>query len=123
MHLKCDGLLLADVLEKFRNNSVKNYGLCPCHCLSATVLNFMTEVELGLIPDARLFLFFEKGIWDEALYISKKYSQVNNRYLKSSHSKQESKHIIYLQIIYIVMQCLNFLHQSGFKWIDLKDFD
>ena len=34
LYLKCDVLLLADVFEKFRNNSLKNYGLCPCHYLS-----------------------------------------------------------------------------------------
>ena len=38
LYLKCDVLLLADVFEKFRNNSLKNYGLCPSHYLSATVL-------------------------------------------------------------------------------------
>ena len=34
LYLKCDVLLLADVSEKFRNNSLKNYGLCPSHYLS-----------------------------------------------------------------------------------------
>ena len=33
LYLICDVLLLADVYEKFRNNSLKNYGLCPSHYL------------------------------------------------------------------------------------------
>ena len=35
LYLKCDILLLVDVFEKFKNNSLKNYGLCPSHYLSA----------------------------------------------------------------------------------------
>ena len=36
LYLKCDVLLLADVFEKFRNNSsLNNYGLCSGYYLSA----------------------------------------------------------------------------------------
>ena len=35
LYLKCDILLLVDVFEKFKNNSLKNYGLCPSYYLSA----------------------------------------------------------------------------------------
>ena len=34
LYLKCDVLLLANVFETFRNNSLKNYGLCPSHYFS-----------------------------------------------------------------------------------------
>ena len=34
-----DVLLLADVFEKLRNNSLKSYGLCPSRCLNAPGLS------------------------------------------------------------------------------------
>ena len=39
LYLKCEVLLLADVFEKFRNNSLKHYGLCPSHYLSESALS------------------------------------------------------------------------------------
>ena len=51
LYLKCDVLLLADVFEKFRNISLKNYGLCPSHYLRAPGLSWdamlkMTKIEV-----------------------------------------------------------------------------
>ena len=82
---------------KIKNNSLKNYGLCPSHCLSApalscdTMLN-MTKVVFELISDAAMYLLFEKHMRVGVSYISKIYSKANSKYLKSFHSKQESKH-------------------------------
>ena len=39
LHLKCDVLLLADVFEKCRNNSLKNYVLCSSQYLSVPGLS------------------------------------------------------------------------------------
>ena len=55
LYLTCD-VLLVPVFESFRNNSLKNYGLCPSYYLSAPGLSWdamlkMTKVELELIPD------------------------------------------------------------------------
>ena len=57
LYLKCDVLLLADVFEKFRNNGIKNYGLCLSHYLRAAGLSWnamlkMIKIELELIPDS-----------------------------------------------------------------------
>ena len=53
LYLKCDILLLPDVFEKFRKNSLKNYGLCPSHYLNAPGLSQdamlkMTKLTLNL---------------------------------------------------------------------------
>ena len=60
LYLKCDVLLLADVFEKFRNDGLKNYSLCPSHNLSATVLIWdamlnMTKVKLKHISDVDIY--------------------------------------------------------------------
>ena len=56
----------------------------------------MTKVELELIPDADLNIFFEKDARGGVSYISNRYSKAKNKYLKSYDPKQKSKHIIYL---------------------------
>ena len=99
--LKRDVLLLEDVFEKFRNNILKNYGLCQSHYLSASILSWngmlnMTKSKLELISDPDMYISFEKGMRGGVNYISNRYSEANNKYLKSYHPKQESKHIIYL---------------------------
>ena len=80
--------LLAVVFEKFRNNRLKNYGLCPSHYFSAAALIWdamlnMTKVEL-----------FEKGMKGGVSYIYNRYSKAKNKYLKCYDLKEESKHII-----------------------------
>ena len=40
LYLKCDVLLLADLFEKIKNNSLKIYRLRPSHYLSAPGLNW-----------------------------------------------------------------------------------
>ena len=70
-------LSLADVFEKFRNSSLKNYRLFLSHHLSATALSWsailkMTEVEFELISDTDMYLFFEKVMGSRVSYISKR---------------------------------------------------
>ena len=88
LHLKCGILLLTDVFEEFRNNSLKNYGLYPSHYLSTPALSSdimlnMRKVELELIQDPEIYIVFEKGMTGGVFYISNRYSNANNKYLKS----------------------------------------
>ena len=81
--------------------------------LSLDAMLNMITVELELMPDADMYLFFEKGMRVSVSYISKRYSKTNNKYLKSYDSKEESKHYIYTQIQIMVMQCLRFFQQAA----------
>ena len=121
--------MLADVFEKFINNSIKNYGLCPSHYLSTPALSWdailnLTEVELRLIPDLDMYMFFEKATIGEASYISNRYSKANDKYLKSYDPKQKLKHIIYLDANNLYGYVMSkFLPTSDFKWRDPKEFN
>ena len=54
-------------------------------------------------------------------YIFDRYRKANNKYLKSCDPKQESKHIIQLDVNNLYDYVMpKFLPTSGFKWIDPK---
>ena len=46
LYLKCNVLFLADVFDKFRNNNLKNYGVCPSHYLSAPGLSWDAMLKM-----------------------------------------------------------------------------
>ena len=59
LYLKCNILLSADVFEKLRNKSLKNYELCPTHFLRAPGISWdavlkMINFELKLITDPEM---------------------------------------------------------------------
>ena len=120
--------MLADVFEKFRNSSLKNYGLCPSHYLSAPALSLdampnMTKVELELIANADMYLYFEKGMRGKVSYISNRYSKGSNKYLKSYDSKQELKHISLDTNNLYGYALSEFFPTSEFKWINPRNYD
>ena len=129
LYLKYDVLLLTDVFEKFRNNTLKSYELYPSDYLSAPGLSWdamlkMTKVKLELIIDPDIYIFFEKGKRGGISYISNRNSKANKKYLMSYYSKQESTHIIYLDANNLYGYGMSkFLPRNGFKWIDSKEIN
>ena len=80
-YLKCHVLLLAGVFQKFRNNGLKNYGLCPSHYLSAPDLSWdamlkIAKIKFELITDPDMYIFFE-GARSGIFYISNRYTYTN----------------------------------------------
>ena len=61
LYFKCDVLFLADVFEKIRNSSLRNYGLCSSHYLSAPALAWharlsLTRLELATYENLIIYL-------------------------------------------------------------------
>ena len=43
----------------------------------------MPKIQLEIIPDPNMYIFFEKGATGGISYISNRYSKASNTYLKS----------------------------------------
>ena len=84
----------------------------------------MTKLELKLIRDHDIYIFFEKGNRGGVSCISNKYSKGSKKNLKSCGPKQESRHILYLDANNLYGYGMSkSLPTIGFKWIDTKEFD
>ena len=126
-YLKEDGLLLADVFEKFIDTCLKYYGLDHCHYFSASGLSWdamfkMTGVKLEKISDIDQYLFIEKGIRGGISYIVKRYSKANNKYMSDYDSNKQSTFITYLDKNNLYGWAMSeYLPYGEFEW--LKNVD
>ena len=129
-YLKKDVSLLAYVFEKLTCESLKFYKLDPSHYFSSPGLSWdamlkMSGIKLELISDIDNHFFLEKGLRGGISYISKRFSEANNRYIKNYDPARESNFIMYLDE--------NSLHGWGisqylpyceFKWLkNVDQFD
>ena len=113
--------MLANVIGKFTNNSIKNYGLSLSHYLSSPALSWdamlnMTKVKLELISGLDMYIFFEKGMKGGVSYNSNIYSKANNKYLKSYDPSLDENDLYGYAMS-------KFLRTSESKWTDSKEFD
>ena len=58
----------------------------------------MTGVRLEKISDIDMYLFIEKGLRGGISYIAKRYSQLNNKYMKNYDLTKPSEFILYLDM-------------------------
>ena len=101
LYVKSDTLLLADVLENFRDMCLKEYELDPAHFVSLPGLAWQaclkkTNIELVLLPNYDMLLMVEKGIRGGICHYIQRYAKANNKYMKNYNNNEESSYIQYL---------------------------
>ena len=94
-------MLLADVFAKFVNMWLKFYGLDGCHYFSSLGLSWyamlkMIGIKLEKIFEIYIYLFIENGLRGAISYITKRYSEANNKYMKNYDPAKSSIYISYL---------------------------
>ena len=86
LYVQSDTLLLANVLESFRNMCIKVYELDPAHFLSLPGLAWQAHpkkiVKLELLTDYDMLLMVEEGIRGGICHSIHRYAKANNKYMK-----------------------------------------
>jgi hypothetical protein len=85
-YLLSDTLLLAAVIEGFRDVCMKNYKLDPCYYYSAPGLSDdaafkLTKAEIELLTDYDMYLMIESGIRGGISMAPGRYAKANNTYI------------------------------------------
>ena len=102
LYLKTDVLLLGNVFESFRNNSLENYKLDPAHFYTSPGLAWQaflkkTGVRLELLTDPDMLLMFEHGIRGGFTQAVHRYAKASNKYMgKKFYPKKVRSFLQYL---------------------------
>ena len=101
LYLKTDVLLLADVMENYRNVCIDNYKLDPLWYYTAPGLAWdaalkIPKIKLELITDPDMYLLVENGIRGGISTIMKRYAKANNPYANDFDPEKENTYIQYL---------------------------
>ena len=128
LYCKSDVLLLTDVFENFIDVCFEKFKLDPAHYITAPSLAMdamlkMTEVELELLTDVDMYLFFEKGIRGGVSTITKRYGCANNKYMGDKYDPTKpSKFIPYLDANNLYGWAMSHpLPHSNFVWLWKKN--
>ena len=123
LYLVSDVLLLTDVFKNFRKTCMQYYKLDPCHYFTSPGLSWdamlkVTNIKLELMTDIDMFQFIEKGMRGGVSYITNRYGNANNKYMKEYDEKTPSKYIMYLDANSLFGWAMSqYLPTGNFQWM------
>lgn len=104
LYLKTDILLLADIFETFRFNSIKLYELDPVHYCTLAGYSWdcmlkYTRVELELFTDIDQLMFIERALRGGICQCSHRYCKANNKYIEDEYEPDKpSNYLMYFDV-------------------------
>merc|ERR1712148_123101 len=83
-----------------------------------------TDIELDLLTDINMYLFFENGCRGGISSINHRYAKANNPYMYDYNSDEKSSYIIYIDKNSLYPEVMSdYLPYAHFKWEDPDHFD
>ncbi|KAL4142621.1 hypothetical protein QTP88_005046 [Uroleucon formosanum] len=131
LYNKIDVLLSTDIIENFRDISLKKCKLDPMWYYTTPGFAWdcmlrMTNIKLDLLTDIDQILIFESGIRGGLSQCSQRYSKANNKYMGDKFKKkEESIFLQYLDANNLYGWAMSkYLPTGDFKWVDnVNNFD
>ena len=129
LYVKQDVLLLADVIENYREMCLTSYKLDPLHYPTAPSLSWdaclrYTRARLELLTDVDMYLFVEKGIRGGLTMITHRMATANNSSLREFEQFKEALSLLYIDANNLYGWAMSlFLPYDGFEWVSQREID
>ena len=124
LYLKTDILLLADVVQKFREMCLEYYELEPLHYISLPGFSWdsmlkKTRINIELLTDKDMYLFIERSKRGGITHIAHRYAEANNKYMKNYDPCKPTSYILPLDANNLYGWAMSQpLPYGNFKWIE-----
>jgi hypothetical protein len=128
LYLLCDVSLLADVFEKFRNNSLEGYQLDPAYYMSSPQLAWSALLKfidrpIHLITDPEMYRMIQPNVRGGICHASVRYARANNKFMGALYDRTKpTSYILYVDANNLYGWALSqALPDDDYQWVSSED--